>query len=177
MEVLLFTIASALAIAGGVGVIAARQPVHSALALLLVLGSLAVLYLTLLAEFVAVVQIIVYAGAIVVLFLFVIMLLHARSPERERPPRAGRLTIPAVIFGALLLATISIAVLGDIGATVATSPPDGFGSTEAVGRELFTRFVLPFQAAGILLLIGIIAGVVLGKAPARDSSGDERGGM
>ncbi|MDR5682852.1 MAG: NADH-quinone oxidoreductase subunit J [Armatimonadota bacterium] len=174
MEVLLFTIASALSIAGGVGVIAARQPVHSALALLLVLGSLAALYLTLAAEFVAVLQVILYAGAIVVLFLFVIMLLHARSPEQQRPARAGPLAIPAAVFGVLLVAAISIAVLRDLGGAVAASPPEGFGTTEAVGRELFTRFVLPFEAAGILLLIGIVAGVVLGKAPARRSDG-ERG--
>jgi NADH-quinone oxidoreductase subunit J len=175
MEVLLFTVASALSIAGGVGVIAARQPVHSALALLLVLGSLAVLYLTLAAEFVAALQVVLYAGAIVVLFLFVIMLLHARFPEWERPPRAGGLTVLAAAFGALLLAAVAIAVLRDVGATVATSAPEGFGTTEAVGRELFSRFVLPFEAVGILLLIGIIAGVVLGKAPARPPSGDERG--
>jgi NADH-quinone oxidoreductase subunit J len=174
MEVLLFTVASALAMAGGVGVIAARQPVHSALALLLVLGSLAVLYLTLAAQFVAALQVVLYAGAIVVLFLFVIMLVHARSPERERPPRAGTLGVVAATLGALLLAAISIAVLGDVGATVAATPPLGFGTTEAVGRELFTRFLLPLQMVAILLLIGIVASVVLGKAPLRPPAVGER---
>ncbi|MGH2404041.1 MAG: NADH-quinone oxidoreductase subunit J family protein, partial [bacterium] len=89
MEWVIFIPAAALALAGGVAVIAARQAVHSALALLVVLASLAIMYLLLAAQFIAVLQVIIYAGAIVVLFLFVIMLLHSRSGE-ERPEKLPR---------------------------------------------------------------------------------------
>ncbi|MDQ7799728.1 MAG: NADH-quinone oxidoreductase subunit J [Armatimonadota bacterium] len=166
MEVLLFAVGAALSVAGGLGVVAARQPVHSALSLLLVLGSLAVLYLTLAAEFLAVLQVIVYAGAIVVLFLFVIMLLHARTPESRPSPLGGQWSL-AVPLGAALWAGLSYAVL-QLPAATHELPPE-FGSTEAVGRELFSRFLLPFEVASLLLLVGIVAAVVLGSSPAPPS--------
>lgn len=105
MEWVIFVPAAALAVAGGVGVIAARQPVHSAIALLVVLAALAVTYLLLAAQFIAVLQVIIYAGAIVVLFLFVVMLLHARSGEGpvEKLPRQR---VAAAVFAALFLAAL-----------------------------------------------------------------------
>lgn len=162
MEVLLFAVSAALSLAGGVGVVAARQPVHSALSLLVVLGSLAVLYLTLAAEFLAVLQVIVYAGAIVVLFLFVIMLLHARSPE-VRPSPVGSQWALAVPLGLALWAGLSYAALRL--PAIPREVPAGFGTTEAVGRELFGRFLLPFEVASLLLLVGVVAAVVLGGRP------------
>jgi NADH-quinone oxidoreductase subunit J len=168
VESAVFLIASALSLVGGVGVVTARQPIHSALSLLVVLASLAVLYLLLLAEFLAVLQVILYAGAILVLFLFVIMLLHAHSPELRPSPKLGRAhTATAVISGTLLFGLLAGAGLQALrGRSVAPAPP-GFGSPEAVGRALFTTFLLPFELAGLLLLVGIVAGVVLGKAPER----------
>lgn len=168
VEVLLFAVGAALAVAGGLGVVAARQPVHSALSLLVVLGSLAVLYLTLAAEFLAVLQVIVYAGAIVVLFLFVIMLLHARTPER-RPSRVGAQWTVAAPLGIALGAGLSYTVLQL--PTQTLKVPEGFGSTEAVGRELFSTFLLPFEVASLLLLVGIVAAVVLGSSSASQESG------
>jgi NADH-quinone oxidoreductase subunit J len=162
VEVFLFAVGAALSLAGGLGVVAARQPVHSALSLLVVLGSLAVLYLTLAAEFLAVLQVIVYAGAIVVLFLFVIMLLHARTPE-SRPSRVGGQWGLAVPLGLALWAGLSAAVWRLPGA--AGGLPEGFGTTESVGRELFGKFLLPFEVASLLLLVGIVAAVVLGSSP------------
>ena len=162
MEVLLFAVSAALSLAGGMGVVAARQPVHSALSLLLVLGSLAVLYLTLAAEFLAVLQVIVYAGAIVVLFLFVIMLLHARTPE-SRPSRVGGQWSLAVPLGLALWAGLSSAALQLPASARAVGPE--FGSTEAVGRVLFREFLLPFEVASLLLVVGIVAAVVLASGP------------
>ncbi len=168
MEVLLFAVGAALSVAGGLGVVAARQPVHSALSLLVVLGSLAVLYLTLAAEFLAVLQVIVYAGAIVVLFLFVIMLLHARSPE-GLPSRVGGQWSVAVPLGLALWAGLSYAALQLPAQAPAVA--EGFGSTEAVGRELFRTFLLPFEVASLLLLVGIVAAVVLGSSPTPQEPG------
>ncbi|MGH2453931.1 MAG: NADH-quinone oxidoreductase subunit J family protein [bacterium] len=163
MELLLFIPAAALALAGAVTVISARRAIHSALALLTVLASLAVLYLLLGGQFVAVLQVIIYAGAIVVLFLFVIMLLHMATGEPgSAGPRVRR--VAALVLAALFLVGLLSAVARPLTAPPAAAPLDpGFGTAEAVGRELFTRFLLPFELASIILLAGIIGAVVLAK--------------
>lgn len=160
MGEVLFVGVAALALIGGVGVIASRRPVYSALALLLVLGSLAIDYLLLDAQFIAVLQVIIYAGAIVVLFVFIIMLLHAQSGEEPRvravlPPAAG------ILLGAPFGLIVLFVLAGTTGAPAAVG--EQFGTVEVVGRLLFSRFLLPFEAASVLLLIGMIGAVVLGK--------------
>lgn len=160
MDVGLFAVTAACALAGGVGVVAARQPVHSALALLLVLGSLAVDYLLLGAQFIAVLQVIIYAGAIVVLFVFIVMLLHARSGEGPRvgarlPPAAAGSLSTAFGVGLLL-------VVASVGPWAAPLSP-AFGTVQDVGRALFGRYLLPFEAASVILLVGIVGAVALGK--------------
>ncbi len=173
MSVLLFAVVACLALAGGVGVIASRRPVYSALALLLVLGSLAVDYLLLDAQFIAVLQVIVYAGAIVVLFVFIIMLLHAQSGEG---PRVGAVLSP--FAGTLLCAAFGITILVVIirGAGTAMSVGATFGTVQMVGRALFSRYLLPFEAASILLLIGMIGAVALGRrlGPEAGAAGPDR---
>jgi NADH-quinone oxidoreductase subunit J len=164
VEVIIFTLAALGAVAGGVGIIASRFAVRSALSLLLVLGCLAVLYLLLAAQFIAVLQVIVYAGAIVVLFLFVVMLLHARSGETA-PSRLRWLTPGGIVLGGALLAVLLGTVWAGDGGRVAPIGPE-FGTAEAVGRTLFTGFVLPFEVASVLLLVGIIAAVVIGRPAA-----------
>ena len=168
MEWLIFAPAACLALAGGVGVIASRQPVHSALALLTVLASLAVTYLLLAAQFIAVLQVIVYAGAIVVLFLFVIMLLHARRGEgsREKLPRQRA---AAIVFGAVYLVVLAVAVLAATGPRAEVEPD--FGTAQQVGQSLFGTYVLPFELASMILLVGVVAAVVLGR---RESGGEGR---
>jgi len=156
----LFGIAAVCALGGGIGVIAARRPVHSALGLLLVLLSLAVDYLLLDAQFIAVLQVIIYAGAIVVLFVFIIMLLHARSGEGPGT-RAG-LRIPAALALSALFGA-GLVVLAASGHAPARAVPAGFGTVQDVGRALFGRYLLPFEAASLVLLVGMIGAVVLGK--------------
>ncbi len=166
MEWLIFVPAACLALAGGGGVIASRQPVHSALSLLMVLAALAVTYLLLAAQFIAVLQVIVYAGAIVVLFLFVIMLLHARRGEgsREKLPRQRA---AAIVLGAVYLVVLAVAVLAATGPFAQVEPD--FGTAQQVGQSLFGTYILPFELASIILLVGMIAAVVLG----RRQSGEE----
>lgn len=171
MEQVLFVLAAAGVLAGGIGVIASRQPVRSALALLLVLGSLSVDYLLLSAQFIAALQVIIYAGAIVVLFLFVIMLLNMQSGEgRTGPSRRQR--ILGGILGVIFLILLISALLSARGTPVAISPD--FGTAEAVGRHLLTTYVLPFEIASMILLVGIVAAVVLGKFPLRQLSPSTR---
>ena len=162
MEWVIFIPAAALALAGGVGVVAARQPVHSALALLVVLASLAITYLLLAAQFIAVLQVIIYAGAIVVLFLFVIMLLATRSGEalREKLPRQRR---AALLFAGLYLAALIAATTSTAGP--AKPIPPGFGTVQDVGATLFATYLLPFELASVILLVGIVAAVVIGRRP------------
>jgi len=163
VEGVLFAVTAVLALAGGVGVIASREPVHSALALLLVLMSLAVDYLLLGAQFIAVLQVIIYAGAIVVLFVFIIMLLNVRSGEGPPMPRV----VPPWLAGVLALA---FAALLAFAAATARGPAASlgadYGTVQQVGRALFNAYALPFEAASIVLVVGMIGAVALGKRPA-----------
>jgi len=155
----LFFIFAAVAVAGAVNLLAQKHPINSALSLIVVMGSLAVLYLLLGAEFVAAVQVIVYAGAVMVLFVFVIMLLNAG--EEEHDSGASRV---ARIFG-----YPAVALLAGVLVYVFVTRPAGnvqigglLGSTQQVGRLLFRDFLLPFEVTSVLILIAIMGAVVLG---------------
>lgn len=168
MEIVIFAFAAAAALAGGIGVIASRQPVRSALSLLLVLGSLAVMYLLLAAQFIAVLQVIIYAGAIVVLFLFVIMLLHARTGEGRVEKLRWQRPL-SLVLAAVYLGSIGYALRAGTLARPAPLEP-GFGTAQDLGRALFTTYLLPFEIASVVLLVGIMATVVIGQPPARTSA-------
>jgi len=163
IEIIIFGAAAIGALAGAVGIIASAAPVRSALSLLLVLGSLAVMYLLLAAQFIAVLQVIIYAGAIVVLFLFVIMLLHARTGE-GRSTKLPRQRPVALLLSAAFLAVV-VAVLRGVQSAPAAAVTEEFGTAQAVGRMLFTTYVLPFELASMVLIVGIIAAVVIGRGP------------
>jgi NADH-quinone oxidoreductase subunit J len=160
VEWIVFIPAAILAVGGAIGVITARQPVHSAVALLVVLVALAVTYVLLAAQFIAALQVIIYAGAIVVLFLFVIMLLQFRSAEgpTTKLPRQNAI---ALAFAACYLAVLLSAVVSAAGPL--SMVPEGFGTAENVAGVLYTTYLLPFELAAIILLIGIVAAVVLGQ--------------
>lgn len=159
MEWVVFVLTAVFAIGGGIAVITARLPVHSAIALLVVLAALAVTYLVLAAQFVAALQIIIYAGAIVVLFLFVIMLLQFRTPAGPATKLPRQLAV-AVVFSSLYLVILLSAVLAAAGSL--QPAPEKFGTAEQIGESLFTTHLLPFELASIILLVGIVAAVVLG---------------
>ncbi|HLW47397.1 MAG TPA: NADH-quinone oxidoreductase subunit J [bacterium] len=177
MDVVLFGITAICALAGGAGVILSRRPVHSVLGLLVVLLSLAVDYLLLDAQFIAAAQVIIYAGAIVVLFVFIIMLLAAHSGEHAG---IGAFTGPAavpvvvamcVLLAAGLLALVTRPVPAPSGGGAGSGPvPPEFGTIQDVGRALFGRYLLPFEAASLILLVGMIGAVALGRRLGRETT-------
>jgi NADH-quinone oxidoreductase subunit J len=163
MQLFLFFVLAAAAIAGALGVVLSKKPVYSALALLLNFVVLAALFITLHAQFLAVVQIIVYAGAIVVLFLFVIMLIGGDLPGLALQTR-GRVVAAGVaaVAGVLALAGLVYVVVAGSPAAVSGAVP-GSGSVQAIGEALFTTYLLPFELASVLLLVAMIGAVALAR--------------
>lgn len=156
----LFLVLAFLTLAAAVTVILNRNPVYSALALVSTLALLSCFFVGLEAYLVWALQIVVYAGAIVVLFLFVIMLLNVQAETRHMPPPS---VVAVVGAGAGLLA---LGVARAVTHTAAGAWPavgDGYGSPEHIARRLFTDFLVPFEVTSVLLLVAIVGAVVLGK--------------
>jgi NADH-quinone oxidoreductase subunit J len=162
MHTALFLIFAIICVAAAINLLAQRHPINSALSLIVVMGSLALLYLLLGAEFVAAVQIIIYAGAIMVLFVFTIMLLNAGEEELSKSSRvAVMFGVPAVAVIVAALAYVlsrgtGVAVLGDF-----------IGGPKEIGRLLFHDFLLPFEVTSVLILIAIMGAVVLARREER----------
>ncbi|HWA94523.1 MAG TPA: NADH-quinone oxidoreductase subunit J [Terracidiphilus sp.] len=168
MELILFLIFAAICVAGAVNLLLQTHPINSALSLIVVMTSLAVLYLLLGAEFLAAAQIIVYAGAIMVLFTFVVMLLNAGREERTLGSKAARIVgFPAVAALMAVLATVIIRTQG-LGVS---SMGSGVTSTTELSTELFTKLLLPFEVTSVLVLIAVLGAVAL----ARHGSGEGAG--
>jgi NADH-quinone oxidoreductase subunit J len=163
IETLLVAVVAAVAAVAGVMVVLMRTAVHSALFLVVNFFCLAFLYVTLNAEFVAVVNVIVYAGAIMVLFLFVIFLINpTREEERER---LGNQRTLGLGLGLGLLALVAAIVLRAGGAGLGQLPPpaETGSNVAAIGELLYTRFLFPFEVTSLILLAAIIGAIVLAK--------------
>jgi NADH-quinone oxidoreductase subunit J len=157
----LFFIFGALCVAGALNLLLQKHPINSALSLIVVMGSLALLYLLLGAEFVAAVQVIVYAGAIMVLFVFVIMLLNAGEEDITRGSRiAIVLGVPAVAAIAALVVYTLVSHTRDLGQA---SIGSYYVTTQELGLSLFREFLLPFEVTSVLILIAIMGAVVLAR--------------
>ncbi|HSB16913.1 MAG TPA: NADH-quinone oxidoreductase subunit J [Bryobacteraceae bacterium] len=162
MDVILFLVFAGIAVVCAVNLVVQTHPIASAISLVGVMGSLAVLYLLLGGEFIAAVQVIVYAGAIMVLFVFVIMLLNAGAEQKSGGSLTARyLGIPLLI---VLLGLLSFLI------RIMLPPSEGVrfggftgGSPEAVGRVLFTRYLLPFEVTSVLILVAILGAIVLAR--------------
>ncbi len=174
MSSILFFIASIGAITGAVGVVVLRNPFYSVLALVVHLVSLALLFLLLRSEFVAAVQVVVYAGAVMVLYVFVVAYVGGEGDsigERLRSPGpvGSGLRLGGAILGGALMIELLIALLGTGLEAVEgqgagyTPGPRTFGTPAYIGRLLLTRFLLAFEIASFLLLVGAIGGVVLAR--------------
>lgn len=162
LHLVLFLVFGAICVAGAINLLAQRHPISSALSLVVVMASLAVEYLLLGAEFVAAVQVIVYAGAVMVLFVFVIMLLNAGEEERTKGSKVALvLGVPGVLAGGLLVAWVLIQRTGTQEVGLGALP--GFPKT--IGALLFHEFLLPFEVTSILVLIAIMGAVVLASRP------------
>jgi NADH-quinone oxidoreductase subunit J len=161
-HLILFLFFGAICVAAAINLLVQSHPINSALSLIVVMAALAAEYLLLGAEFVAAVQVIVYAGAIMVLFVITIMLLNAGAEERTKGSRVAILLgVPGVVIGAMLVAwtllnrpnaeTVSIGALK--------------GDPQAIARLLFHEFLLPFEITSVLILIAIMGAVVLASRP------------
>jgi len=164
MHLFLFLTFGAVCVGGAVNLLAQRHPINSALSLIAVMAALAGEYLLLGAEFVAAVQVIVYAGAIMVLFVFVIMLLNAGAEERTDWSKLAKYAgLPLGIF--LLLEFGHWMFRSAIGQEIANGSLASATSvsTEEMSRMLFNQYVFPFEATSILILIAILGALVLAK--------------
>lgn len=197
MELFVFIIAGAISLVGALGLVTAKNPVHAALFMVMALFGIAVLFLAQDAQFLAAVQVIVYAGAIVVLFLFVIMLLGVDTAEDlDVEPIAGQRPLALLIgVATLALSVIFVAVITDGGATgvpsavqervdsVTLSPdvsatellPDdqtlgaeNKANIEQLGETIFTDYVFAFEITALLLTIAVVGAVVLARRPKAD---------
>jgi len=161
LEQILFFVAAAGAIGGALGVVLLRNPFFSVLALVAHLVALALLFLLLRAEFVAAAQLVVYAGAVMVLYVFVVAYIGG---VEETVGGEGLIGRTGPVFAGALLAELTIAVVGSgLGAlnTRGAHVPAGFGSPGAIGKLLLEKFLIPFEAASFLLLVAAVAAVVL----------------
>lgn len=162
IQFLLFIVLALVAIVSALGMLLSRNAVYAALYLILNFATVAVYFLLLNAPFIAVAQVSVYAGAIMVLFVFVIMLLGAEQLGRTHNLPWQRPV--AIVLGVILLVETAYIVISQGGLVPFSSElPASFGSPMAVGSELFTNFILPFEVTSVLLLVAIIGAIVLTK--------------
>lgn len=159
MEAILFWIFAVVGMGCGFLVVWHRNPMNSAIYLVITMLCLAGLYVLLMGGFVATVQILIYAGAVMVLMLFVIMMLNLRADTLEREGSARAWVLAAVVGVVLVFRIAGLFSIGD-----GNSPAsEDFGSIEAVGASLFSTYLLPFELAAVLLLIAVIGAVILAK--------------
>ncbi len=160
MPTAVFVLVGLIAVGAALGLVLRRNPIHGALFLVVNLGSIAVLYLTLNAQFLAVAQVIIYAGAIMVLFVFAIMVLIPGKEETGPDPRRT-VRLLALPFGAVLLLEVLLIVVSR------PPPPAGpgrvAGGVQAIGRLLFTDYLFPFELTSVLLLAALVGVLALAK--------------
>jgi NADH-quinone oxidoreductase subunit J len=177
-DVLVFAASAAVILVGALGVVTSRNPVHAALSLVMTLFGVAVLFIEQEADFLAAVQIIVYAGAIVVLFLFVIMFLGVdRRDDIEVEPLVGQRPLAFVMVGLTLAGVIIMLVSSHFvtGAHQVVGPIEGhiikgnsgspYGEPAQLGKQLFTTYLFAFEATAALLVIAVVGAVVLARRP------------
>ena len=161
-NLLLFGGIAGLAALAAVGVVFFDNAIRSALCLVLNFFLLAVLYFTLGAEMLGITQIVVYTGAIMVLFLFVIMLLNLGAPHILNEKLDLKKPL-AALFGGVLIVLVGAQILPELAKVTQPGPLEGAGAPQAIGRALFTDYVVPFEAVSVLLLVGIVGSILLAK--------------
>ncbi len=175
VEIIVFAAAALLALAGAVGMASARNPVHSALFLIANLVAVALIYLLLLAPVLAALQVLVYAGAIMVLFIFVIFFFVQPSQKHET---VYSLPAQSALAGIVILSLVCL-LIGGLFLGGAFAPPQTLSappavdttSPQALGVVLFTKFLLPFELVSVLLLAAILGAVALARSPRKGGEG------
>ena len=161
MHLILFLIFAGFCLAGAVNLLLQPHPINSALSLIVVMSSLAVLYLLLGAEFLAIAQIIVYAGAVMVLFTFVVMLLNVGEEEHTHGSKAAKIVgFPAVFTILSVVTTVILEAQKHLGGVKLS---DGITKTEELSKVLFRDMLLPFELTSVLILIAILGAVALAR--------------
>ena len=166
VELGMFVILAGIAAISALGVILFKAPVRSALCLVANFLSLAVLYFLLQSEMIGIIQVVVYTGAIMVLFLFVIMLLNLGAPDNYKPTKDLKTLLAVLMAGALFLVVTYQAILPMVALNLdekALARHTDFGTPMNVGQNLLTNFVWPFEMASVLLLVGIVGSILLVK--------------
>src|SRR5574339_483608 len=173
MTGMFFTYFALVSIAAGVLTVTLRHPVHCALSLLVLLMHVSGLFILLNAEFLWAVQVVVYAGAILVLYLFVLMLLNLKTEERYFHSTYVYFLVPTVLGSLYVLALLFKSPYGGAKGDAPASAVLQEGDTYAIGMKMFSDYLLQFEIVGIFLLGAIIGAIVLAKTP-KPMSGDER---
>lgn len=164
-ELIFFIVFAIGAVAGSLGVLLAKNPINSAISLVMGFFFLAGIYVLLNASFMGVIQVLVYAGAIMVLFIFVLMLLNFRE-EDMGDGKIGAHQVLGSLMGVAILVVLIQTIVGTsfTGTRLVTeSVPTGFGEVATIGNTMITAWVLPFEMAAVLLLVGIVSAVVVAK--------------
>jgi NADH-quinone oxidoreductase subunit J len=177
VEAVLFFLAAIGALGGAIGVVALRNPFYSVLALIVHLFSLAVLFLLLTAAFVAAAQVVVYAGAVMVLYVFVVAYVGGGEESAWEPIPGQQLLAP--LLGVAVFVELSVAVLASSLLALGHDGPHvgpGFGNPAAIGKLLLERFLVPFEASSILLLLAAVGAVVLAGRQHQLGPGEDAGG-
>jgi NADH-quinone oxidoreductase subunit J len=170
IDLVLFLGIAAIAIFAALGMLASRNAVYSALFLVINFVAIALLYLLMNAAFIAMVQITVYAGAIMVLFLFVIMLLGAESVETS-PSLPWQLPT-AILLGVGLIAEVFYVIFNRSStlSQIAQEVGEGFGGPASIGRLLFNQYLIPFEVTSVLLLVAMVGAIVVTRDDRRENS-------
>ncbi len=164
LDLVFFGLATLFVLLGGVATVASRNPIRSAMGLLTTILGIAGMMLLLSAEFLAVIQVLVYAGAVVILFIFVIMLLGAAATSQRDTKTAIARYIGAGVFALMSIGTfILLARTGDGKPAILPRAPVGFGGIERIGHELFTNMLVPFELSGALLLVAVVGAVAVAR--------------
>jgi NADH-quinone oxidoreductase subunit J len=161
-EQVIFVVFAVPLVLAAAGVVVARSPMYAAMSLVAAFFCLAGIYVLLSAHLIAFMQILVYAGAVMVLFLFVIMLLSLGN-EHLQPERHKAMQLLGVLGAVALVALVAYASRAATGDADAAAVAADFGTVKAVGRALFTKYLLPFEATSLLLLVAIVGAVVVAK--------------
>lgn len=163
MEHLFFFYFALVIAASSVLVVALRNPIYSALSLLIMFFHVAGLYVTLHAEFLAAVQVIVYAGAILVLYLFVVMLLNLKQDDRYHRQWPAAAAVGSVLALEAVLLTLLKGRAPPVGPAALGAGGEGLGNTEALGEVLYSTYLFPFEVASLILLVAMIGAIILAK--------------